>query len=989
MYGINSKGQFVTEEVTSLLQETRQFLLDESGYQIDSGISLKPTIDLTECCFFKLVSLTYDKKVPYREAFENVISTLENEAFNFVYLLSGDASGVTIYIGIANNYKSKNESNLSAVKYGRKVEAAFLGNFQGSELQKLDRDEIEEQIFKPLQDVNRASIVTGIPSINSLYMQKDLDFQGIDRLVTGMLNMNWKLLIVAAKVNNEAITSLQDELYSLYETLHANSTMSYQKSQNSSEGMSMTETEGDSRSITKGSSESKSNSASSGKSSGNSDTRGISNSATEGNSTSLAKGKSSTVGTSNAVTVEVINKKVQEMLKYIDENLLERMKMGLSKGLYKTSMYVLGENYEQHDRLKSNVLSIFQGDKSTFSPLKIQSILYDDKEELTKILCNFQTYEVKKKRSKDVALLYGLPYYNDCLGLSSFMTAKELSLIAALPQKEVVGLPLIESVEFGLNFKQTNVNKKDAVMLGSLIQRGRVQKGSPIFITKQHLNKHIFIAGVTGSGKTTTCQKLLIESQLPFLVIEPAKTEYRGIKELPGMDDLVIFTLGNEKMSPFRLNPFEFSQGESITSHIDILKATFTAAFPMEAAMPQILESALYRCYEQYGWDFTDDTNEYCESPWTSYGEYFPTLNDLVVNLETVVNEQGFGNELRQNYIGSLVSRISNLTVGAKGKMLNCHLSIDFNELLEKKVIIEMEDIKSPEDKSLLMGLILARMSVALKMKHKKNKHYAHITLIEEAHRLLSKIEIGDVGSKKIAVEMFTDMLAEVRKYGEGLIVVDQIPNKLAIEVLKNTNTKIIHKIFARDDKEAIGDTMLMNDKQKQYLSSLQVGEAILFTEGFHKPIHAAIDQLTNTSDNELEENKLKAIGDLQKEHYLKSFHPLLYRLNLTLSHLQETKSLFKQYKKTKKLQLSSRLTQIEWQQFVEKLEHFGKKFGQTVPFVWEAFCLHSAFEDGTLKSNHFDVAHIQVAAKWCFEQLSINVIEIELMNNHYKLIIG
>ena len=149
-----------------------------------------------------------------------------------------------------------------------------------------------------------------------------------------------------------------------------------------------------------------------------------------------------------------------------------------------------------------------------------------------------------------------------------------------------------------------------------------------------------------------------------------------------------------------------------------------------------------------------------------------------------------------------------------------------------------MENMKSPEDKALLMGFILTRLSAVIKEEHKNNHNFMHLTLIEEAHRLLSKVEYGDSGSKKAAVETFSDMLAEIRKYGEGLIIVDQIPNKLAPEVLKNTNTKIIHKILARDDKEAVGDTMLMDDKQKKYLSSLEVGNAIIFSENTDSPVH-------------------------------------------------------------------------------------------------------------------------------------------------------
>lgn len=227
--------------------------------------------------------------------------------------------------------------------------------------------------------------------------------------------------------------------------------------------------------------------------------------------------------------------------------------------------------------------------------------------------------------------------------------------------------------------------------------------------------------------------------------------------------------------------------------------------------------------------------------------------------MKTVVEEKEFGPELAANYKGSLISRLSNLTVGSKGAMLNCAHSTDFNYIAEHNVILEMEDLKSPEDKSLLMGFVLSRLSAIIKAKHKKNTEYKHLTLIEEAHRLLSKVEFGDSGSKKGAVETFTDLLAEVRKYGEGLIVVDQIPNKLAPEVLKNTNTKIIHKILAKDDKEAVGDTMLMDDKQKEYLSALETGNAVVFNEHTDKPVHVFITRITDTNESEIGDEVVRA----------------------------------------------------------------------------------------------------------------------------------
>jgi len=347
------------------------------------------------------------------------------------------------------------------------------------------------------------------------------------------------------------------------------------------------------------------------------------------------------------------------------------------------------------------------------------------------------------------------------------------------------------------------------------------------------------------------------------------------------MENLKIFTVGDEKKSPFRFNPFEMIRGESLTSHVDMLKAAFISAFVMEAAMPQIIEAAIYNAYENYGWDLNTSENEYCSDPWNAGGFYWPTFTDLIKSLDTVVENYKFAPELNSNYKATLKSRLSNFTIGVKGSIFNCKLSMDLAGLMDEMVIFELEDIKSPEDKILIMGFMLARLNEIIKRKFKENKEFKHITVVEEAHRLLSKFEYGDSNSKKHSVTMFTDMLAEVRKYGESLIIIDQIPNKLAPEVLKNTNTKIIHRLFAQDDKDAVGNTMAMEDGQKKYLSMLRVGEAVIFSQNWHKPVHAMIlSKLTDKGD--MPEEKIIDIGleMLLKNQHL--FFPALHFAGLS-----------------------------------------------------------------------------------------------------------
>ena len=98
-----------------------------------------------------------------------------------------------------------------------------------------------------------------------------------------------------------------------------------------------------------------------------------------------------------------------------------------------------------------------------------------------------------------------------------------------------------------------------------------------IQISLKQLNKHAFICGVPGSGKTTTAFNLLTQLwcyDIPFLVFEPAKTEYRSLlaiqpdsnrfipEQLQKLrtltQELRVYTLGNDLISPFRFNPLKF-----------------------------------------------------------------------------------------------------------------------------------------------------------------------------------------------------------------------------------------------------------------------------------------------------------------------------------------------------------------------------------------------------------------------------------------------
>lgn len=853
-----------TKELLDLFRSVQRMGMDQKigeiadiGYPEDDGLSVN-----NDMCFYRIVKLTYDEEYPRREAFENVLNALDNEAYNFVYILSGNSHGVELCIGVVKNHRW-NRKNLSPVNYGKIIEKTFEGNFNGSLLDRMEAEELEETIIRQMRSYENAGIISGIPSINESDGGKEFDFQGIDRLINSMLGENWRIAVVCEPVGVPEILEMKDEIYELYNRLSVYSKISFQQTVNDGDSVSFGGNQSESHGKNRNWSESDTGTTGEGNSSGTKNSSsshtlgkggGDSQDRSEGKNWSYNKSK----GSSKAVSLELANKYAQDLMEYIDSELLPRIKQGYGKGMFKTSLFYMADKVTTANRLKLSITSLFQGNQSTFSPLLAQEL--NLKEALSqKALRSYQNSYDRKAYSLDAAALLCRPVDPQFgIGISAYLTANEVSILAGLPQKEVPGIVLNEAVDFGLN--EHAAAQEEAIDLGVLVQKGR-KLDIRFSLKRDSMMKHIFIAGVTGSGKTTTCHKLLATADMPFLVIEPAKTEYRTLAQDKKFGQIYIFTLGNESVAPFRINPFELVEGEIISAHIDMLKATFTSAFPMEASMPQLLEEAIIKCYENKGWNLDTNTMKGGKDPFHKDKEScFPIMSELLAQMKQTVKEKGFSAQMQADYEGSLVSRLSNLTVGAKGRMLNCPSSIDFNFIAEHKVIIEMEELKSPEDKALFMGFILSRLSAVIKAKHKQKPEFRHLTLIEEAHRLLSKVEYGDSGSKKAAVETFTDLLAEVRKYGEGLIVVDQIPNKLAPEVLKNTNTKIIHKILARDDKEAVGDTMLMNDKQKEYLSALETGHAIIFSENTDKPVHVYVEQATDTNGREVDESVIKTL---------------------------------------------------------------------------------------------------------------------------------
>lgn len=886
---VKGSAEFAPSEVLRYLQDERFHYLTAPGKErqvVDPNATNRygnAGIGNEEIILYQIEEITYDDKdhAPRKEALENVLSAVRVPGYNFIYLLMGDSHGVKFYYGLnrVDSDAMPEIQRLNVPEVGESIlKASLEGNFRGC---KIKEPSITEK-NSVLEKVRTKKFVSRIEGVAGSIKDNE-EFQGVDRLVDVMRGNDFCVLIVAQAIQPEEIAALEQNLHEAYSELNTYVKVSLQDGSNSGSSSSITKTngtnEGSSTSTAKSSNTSNGTSKSTGSS--NSTTKGASssgssstsNSGTEGSShstqtgTSETEGKSSgtshsdsvqsskSEGKSTSVTKEHLNKCAQEWIKYCDDVLFPRIDYGRGKGLFMTAFYVMSEYATSQIKLENTALSLYSGKQGNRVPLRAFRIsgrsdsnaknqiafmkrfqipscsVYDTAEQ-----CKARTFLSQSVRPDRTALM------------SNWISTNELSVIAGLPQREVIGMRLQKQVEFGLNYSVPM--QKNQIGLGTMVQDGIDVDRMPVYLDKEILDKHIFIAGVTGSGKTTTCQKILLQSGLPFLVIEPAKTEYRIMKKYPACKNLLVFTLGNDDVAPFRLNPFEFMPKESITSHVDMIKASLEAAFDQEAAEPQIIEAALYRCYENCGWDIANNYNTKYDDPFADGVHALPTIKQFLDVVPEIVIEQGFDERLKDEYIGSIRAMLQSLTLGAKGAMLNTPRSIDIDALLDKQVVLELENIRNGNEKALIMGFIMSALNEAIRERYlKTGKKHSHILLVEEAHRLLSKYTAGDSKNKKQGVETFSDMLAEIRKYGECLMIVDQIPNKLASEVLKNTNTKIIHRIFAQDDKEAVGNTIALNDEQKSFLSNLDTGRAVVFSDGYGQAMLVQVKGETSTDD--------------------------------------------------------------------------------------------------------------------------------------------
>lgn len=845
-------------------------------------------------CLARVTELVCNKEEGTQKDLTTVLNALNSCGATCIMLLQCREGRSELYLGAVNKKKYQNVYYLNTIR--DILRTGIEGNLPGTELQEIySREQIENKLAECLDDGFDTQCITAI-SCAANQPRSGERAAGLEKLLSAVGKRNFSILLFADPVESgqmqlirqgyeELGTQLSEmESVSINCQSGSNATLSANYSETLSESLSKGISHTQSHSTTNGWSRGQNtgeteqagqtarkvvsgiaalavagstmsttagyfamnavstlmggNSKQSGTNEGESgsetsgETDAVTDTIQQGRTTQESNGYSQ--GTSESISIQTVTKDrhIQGLLSRLDTYLgwLNRCE---NYGMFNCCAYVISGSASVNLLVASQYQALMQGEGEMSQPVTINTWT--------------PTNGVDQVRQSLLHLMHPT-VMRDHVEISPAMliSSKELSLQMALPQESVIGVSVMEYASFGREVVRKSPMKAcNVARVGAITHMGKVDQNQPILLDMQSLAAHTFIAGTNGSGKSNAIFRLLEELQqasIPFMVIEPAKGEYKNVF---GRDkNIKVYGTNRTKTPLLYLNPFWFNSDVNVKEHIARLMDVFNASWPMYAAMPSVLNTAIESAYKACGWNLNSSR---CAGQ-----RIFPTVKDVLIALKQKMETTAFSEEVKGNYLGALSTRLESLCNGIYADIFS-GADIGDTSLFEENVLIDLSRAGSPEISAMIMGILLIRLREYRMSEGALNHPLRHITVLEEAHHLLRRTSAaqteGGANLMGKAVEMISNAIAEMRSYGDGFIIADQSPGLLDPSVLRNTNTKIILRLPEGGDRELVGDTIGLTGKQTYEISRLKTGVCVIYQKDWLEAVLCQVDRATHREE--------------------------------------------------------------------------------------------------------------------------------------------
>ncbi len=800
------------------------------------------------------------------------------DQYTLIFLVTSDGRKNHIYLGI----RSHNHSLYPSIDFINNIGHFLQGNWPGTRVALCNEGDpaLEKEVLQPLRnDLRNVIALTGIPSLKR---SDQISYpQSLDRFLRGFRGLPFIYMVVAEPMVTSEVDDIVYRCRDLISQVHAltkiTQTLTTTAGSSQSEGWNINRSEGKSTATT---------------TTDNSDwltllglgavgaigkklnfspftfaaalnpvpkkSKSVTETDTQTTTTGISGTTTFSLSAAEGFGQEYINAHAQAAEAQLQQ-FIHRFEQSRSLGCWNVGVYLLANRPDIAQQGGTQLGALLTGEKTAFEPIRVHDLtrvwakcakgaLHDFQQPSIGLVQAIDKAQKEKFTLADrVEHPLGFPFSN----LTTPLNTEELALLVNLPQRQLPGIPLVATADFSLNVP---VAQSKDVILGYLLEGGdKTSLKYPISLKK--LIKHSLVTGITGSGKSTTCMRLLSElhqRHLPFLVIEPAKDEYvewamQINATLPphSPDRISVYMPGvktwrGQKLEDqLTLNPFDLvwlseETTPQVLSHIDRLKSILNGVFPMQEVLPILMEDLLFHIYSKCGKDWLSD-----QLP--AFGTARPTLSHLVDSIQRVIQGKGYEERVRANLTAALQTRVDSLRRGWKRQLFDQPKSTPWEVIFDRPAIINLSHLGDDADKAFTMAVLLQFLYEYRLAQHElltqeecKDNHLRHLAVIEEAHRILLKVASGSIEQAnpqaKVA-EMFTNILSEIRAYGQGLMIVDQVPARLVPDAIKNTNLKIVHRLVAADDRDAMSACMALTPEQSTIINRLRPGQAIVCGE--------------------------------------------------------------------------------------------------------------------------------------------------------------
>lgn len=901
-----NSNRIATEVMYSL--DATQELINKSYLASLEKLSLMPLSNIpvitpsADLRVFRIERLVQENKQSVLESTTAAYTALGAAGYSVFLYLKSDGVETDLFIGTRGQ-----PGKMLGHNSGKLLEEAFKGHFPGSQLSTLGGNEVNK-LLNGLDNKKEDSgtTVTSVSSVPSLSTDDQQHFmQGLEKFIDAAENHSYQAIILAESISASSLDNIrkgyeqvstqlsslvkrqysygiqdsdnvsqsisQSLSYSLGESLGLTESQAITEGTSDTTGSSVSDSTGTSSPDKKGkvigmgavalgsvlggplgavvggsiggmfasqNTESTTNTTNESRTDTKSETQTTSQSKTttdtktEGTTDSQSIGK--TVGSSQQISYEVVDKTVEGLLHKIDRH-INRVNDAKNYGGWQTAAYFIGEGKASSEALASIFLGLMRGQSSSSEDFSLTSWQDNKKNQVIDWLSQLTHPRIKPAFSDDIKISYLTP--------ATLVSGKEMAIQLSLPRRSTSTVMVQQAISFGRKVQMLDIvesTSRREIDLGN-VRHLWSDLNQKVKLNVDDLASHLFVTGSTGSGKSNTVYSILESLKahnVPFLVIEPAKGEYKHL--FGHRDDVRVLGTNAKKMELLKINPFSFPDDIHVLEHADRLVEVFNVCWSMYAAMPAILKKAILQSYEACGWDLTESVN--CHEQ-----QYFPTFKDLLKELDVVIESSGYSQEMKSNYSGALITRVRSLVNGLNGQIFTDN-EISNKELFDSNVIVDLSRVGAQETKSLIMGLLIIKLSEYRAQKSRMNQPLQHVTVLEEAHNILASTASSSVEGSAIAeksVEMLSNAIAEMRTFGEGFIIADQSPSSVHSAAIRNTNTKIVMRLPDEADRNLAGKSVALTVEQIDELAKLPKGVAVVYQSNWLEAVLCKINKFT------------------------------------------------------------------------------------------------------------------------------------------------